>query len=205
MGRLDWCFLFSLLSIMASITPSHRELYLPSVPTLSAGSEMHAYSGLTSSQAAPMATTSLPSATDATGKSKSHPAGPSSVPVRFSSSSSSAATVLVGNGPKTAAFSPYSLNGGTVMALAGKDYCVVAADTRMSQGYEILTRSASKAVFAAGGMSADRTAFQRMLKFELAQYEAKMGREMSTQALAQLVSTRPTTAGSFPTMPLSSW
>ena len=83
------------------------------------------------------------------------------------------------------------------MALAGKDYCVVAADTRMSQGYEILTRSApkatpltSKAVFAAGGMSADRTAFQRMLKFELAQYEAKMGREMSTQALAQLVSTR---------------
>ena len=37
-------------------------------------------------------------------------------------------------------FSPYTSNGGTIMAIHGDDYCVIAGDTRQSEGYNIQTR-----------------------------------------------------------------
>uniref|UniRef100_A0A7S3VDU1 Proteasome subunit beta n=1 Tax=Chaetoceros debilis TaxID=122233 RepID=A0A7S3VDU1_9STRA len=41
----------------------------------------------------------------------------------------------------TAKFEPYALNGGLVSAVAGKDYVIIASDTRMTDGgYSIMTR-----------------------------------------------------------------
>jgi 20S proteasome subunit beta 6 len=48
--------------------------------------------------------------------------------------------------PQTAlvAFNPYAENGGTILAIAGLDFAVVAGDTRQSEGYSIQTRYAPK-------------------------------------------------------------
>ena len=46
--------------------------------------------------------------------------------------------------PYSHGFSPYDFNGGTVAAVAGTDYCVVASDTRLSSGYEIKSRNVTK-------------------------------------------------------------
>ena len=41
-------------------------------------------------------------------------------------------------------FDPYVDNGGTVVGLAGKDYCIIASDTRLSEQYTIRSRSVSR-------------------------------------------------------------
>lgn len=41
-------------------------------------------------------------------------------------------------------YNRYDDNGGTALAVAGADYCIVAASTRMSTGYSIMTRRSSK-------------------------------------------------------------
>ncbi|KAJ7401145.1 Proteasome subunit beta type-1 [Pitangus sulphuratus] len=41
-------------------------------------------------------------------------------------------------------FSPYTFNGGTVLAIAGEDFSIVASDTRLSEGYAIHCRDSPK-------------------------------------------------------------
>ncbi|CAG2055345.1 unnamed protein product [Timema podura] len=42
--------------------------------------------------------------------------------------------------PKQVGFSPYADNGGSIVAIAGEDYAIIASDTRLSSGFSIYTR-----------------------------------------------------------------
>ena len=46
--------------------------------------------------------------------------------------------------PQQRSFNPYTDNGGTILAIAGADFTVIAGDTRQSEGYSIQTRYAPK-------------------------------------------------------------
>lgn len=76
--------------------------------------------------------------------------------------------------PKECRFSPYQNNGGTCLAIAGKDFCIVAADSRLSMGYSILSRTTpkvaqltTKCCIASSGCQADMITLQKFLKFRM--------------------------------------
>ncbi|KAB5569085.1 PROTEASOME SUBUNIT BETA [Salix viminalis] len=94
-----------------------------------------------------------------------------------------------------ARFEPYDFNGGTCVAIAGADYCVVAADTRMSTGYNILTRDyskiyklADKCMMASSGFQADVRALQKVLGAKHLIYQHQHNKQMSCPAMARLLS-----------------
>ncbi|KOM31654.1 hypothetical protein LR48_Vigan01g120900 [Vigna angularis] len=83
-------------------------------------------------------------------------------------------------------WSPYDNNGGSCVAIAGADYCVIAADTRMSTGYNILTRDyskisqlAEKCVMASSGFQADVKALQKVLSARHLIYQHQHNKQMS--------------------------
>lgn len=91
-------------------------------------------------------------------------------------------------------WSPYEFNGGTALGIAGADFAVVAADTRLSEGYSILSRGVSKArvltpacVVATGGCYTDTATLHRTLAVRVEGYRADHDAEMSTPALAQML------------------
>ncbi|ORX86734.1 N-terminal nucleophile aminohydrolase [Anaeromyces robustus] len=92
-------------------------------------------------------------------------------------------------------FDPYEDNGGTTMALAGEDFCIVAADTRQSDGYHINCRYAPKAhqlsdktVIGTSGFYADGICLVKRIKQRMEWYYHQHDKVMSTPALAQLLS-----------------
>lgn len=46
--------------------------------------------------------------------------------------------------PMQRQFNPYTENGGTILAIAGADFAVIAGDTRQTEGFNIQTRYAPK-------------------------------------------------------------
>lgn len=95
---------------------------------------------------------------------------------------------------KTHNFSPYEWNGGVIVSIVGKDFAVLGCDTRLAEGYNILSRDvdrtfelSSKTVIGCGGCHADVIAFYNVLKYKSTMYHFKHKKEMSTEASAQLV------------------
>lgn len=97
-------------------------------------------------------------------------------------------------GPRQHGFNPYDYNGGTVLAVAGTEYVAVAGDTRMSSGFNILSRKQSKLikltdkiVLASGGFRADIVTLQKTLTAKMTQYAHQHGEEMKVHAVAQML------------------
>lgn len=87
------------------------------------------------------------------------------------------------------------MNGGTALGIAGKDFVVIASDTRLSSGYSILTRNSeashkltSKAVIATGGCRTDAISLHKILDIRMQQYKDAHQKEMQTDSIAQLLS-----------------
>ncbi|THU67040.1 hypothetical protein C4D60_Mb05t20470 [Musa balbisiana] len=83
----------------------------------------------------------------------------------------------------------------TCVAIAGADYCVIAADTRLSVGYIIYTRDyskicklADKCVMASSGFQGDLKALQKNLAAKHLIYQHQHNKQMSCPAMAQLLS-----------------
>ena len=89
----------------------------------------------------------------------------------------------------------YENNGGTVLALAGDDYAVLAADRRLSQGYGILTAKTSRlwevspgVWVAIAGCHADALGLSALLEHTAEEYRQTQCRPLTTEATARLLS-----------------
>jgi len=92
-------------------------------------------------------------------------------------------------------FSPYTDNGGTVVAIAGKDYAIIASETRLSTGYQIYTREqpkmfqlTNKTILGSTGCWCDALTFSKLIEMRTKNYLYEHNKTISTPALAQLVS-----------------
>lgn len=101
-------------------------------------------------------------------------------------------------GPRTqhGQWNAYVNNGGTAVAVAGKDFCVIAGDTRLSDGgYGIQCRYVPKVyqltntcVLASSGMQADISTLRKVLDIKTTQYKFNHNKDMSCPAMSQLLS-----------------
>lgn len=90
--------------------------------------------------------------------------------------------------------SPRHLTNILKLAIAGKDFCVVAADTRISSGFSILARDYSKTtrltdrcVITSGGMVADIETLHKLLISKVMTYERTFKKTPTVESLAQLL------------------
>lgn len=97
--------------------------------------------------------------------------------------------------PLSRRFQPYVNNGGTVLSVSGKDYSIVASDTRFGLGYAVPSRYVSRVIkltdkvaLASSGMHADIATLHKVLRIRLTQYSHTHQKEMSLEAVSQLLS-----------------
>ncbi|XP_043448756.1 proteasome subunit beta type-1 isoform X2 [Prionailurus bengalensis] len=99
-------------------------------------------------------------------------------------------------GPLEMRFSPYAFNGGTVLAIAGEDFSIVASDTRLSEGYSIHTRDSpkcyrltDKTVIGCSGFHGDCLTLTKIIEARLKMYKHSNNKTMTTGAIAAMLST----------------
>lgn len=83
----------------------------------------------------------------------------------------------------------------SVVAIAGDDFAVIGADTRLSSGYSIHTRTqnklfrmSEKTVLASTGCWCDTLALTSLVKTRMQMYKDQHQKNMSTPAVAQMLS-----------------
>lgn len=89
----------------------------------------------------------------------------------------------------------YANNGGAVLAVAGNDYVVVAADTRLSKGLAVLSSACSRlwelcpgVWLGVGGCLADTRALAEAMQDMCDEYRFEHGRAPSVESVAQALS-----------------
>jgi len=102
----------------------------------------------------------------------------------------------VNDGAKQHHFNPYEMNGGSIISVAGEDFAIIASDTRLSEGYSILSRAAPhlyqlqpNCVVGCVGFHGDCLTFTKTLEIRLRMYEHEHNKKASAPAIAQLLST----------------
>ena len=90
---------------------------------------------------------------------------------------------------------PYSWNGGTILAIAGEDFSIIASDTRLSEGFQIYTRDSPKTyqlsdglILGCCGFHGDVLTVTKNLEAQMKIYENIHHKKMSCGAVAQLLS-----------------
>ncbi|XP_015674531.1 proteasome subunit beta type-1 [Protobothrops mucrosquamatus] len=93
-------------------------------------------------------------------------------------------------------FSPYTFNGGTILAIAGEDFVVVASDTRLSEDYAIHSRDSPKCykltdttVIGCSGFHGDCLTLTKILEARLKMYKHSNNKIMTSGAIAAMLST----------------
>lgn len=83
----------------------------------------------------------------------------------------------------------------SAVAIAGEDFAVIAADTRLSTGYSIHTRNQNKlfklndsTVLGSTGCWPDILALTSLVRARIQMYKDQHGKDMSTNAIAQMLS-----------------
>lgn len=114
-------------------------------------------------------------------------------------------------------FDPYVDNGGSLMGIAGKDFVVLAGDTRLSDGYSIKSRNISRIfnimedspniqryhsscpIFFAGcGCYSDILELSKILRIKTAEYEWQTSRKLKLSASAIMLSNQLYSRRFFP-------
>lgn len=109
-------------------------------------------------------------------------------------------TDYTGSSPKTSApneFEPYSDNAGTVVAIAGETFVILAADTRLSEQYMIRSRNWSRlselaagVAIGAAGCAADYVGLKHDLITKLKDLSFQGNNVVSIKAISNIVSSK---------------